>query len=135
MVTYRMKQKINIKISDSPLLIQKRTAKGKSEITGASRLRLKESDRLNSTAKLIRNLGGMVVEHPDGLTVFGRGTLYGGTVDSCNDHRIAMSAAFASCLCSSAVTVTGAECVAKSYPVFWHDFENLKPVLLSGRRK
>ena len=46
-------------------------------------------------------------------------------VDSHNDHRIAMMAAVAALACEAPVTVTGAECVAKSYPNFWEDYEKL----------
>jgi len=97
-------------------------AVGDTRITNAARLRMKESDRLRSTAGLIRDLGGEVEELPDGLIIHGTGSLRGGTVDSCNDHRIAMSAAVAACLCSEPVTVNGARCVQKSYPAFWEDY-------------
>lgn len=98
-------------------------AQGETHITGAARLRLKESDRLATTSALLRALGGEVEELPDGLIIHG-GTLTGGTVDSANDHRIAMSAAIAASLCP--VTVEGSECVAKSYPRFWEDYTAMK---------
>ena len=94
-------------------------ARGDTRIVNAHRLRLKESDRLQTTAKLIRDLGGTVEELPDGLVIHGSGSLRGGDVDSCNDHRIAMSAAVAAGLCTETVTVKGAQCVKKSYPAFW----------------
>ena len=97
-------------------------AVGDTHIENAARLRIKESDRLQSTAKLISDLGGRVEELPEGLIIHGSGSLHGGTVDPCNDHRIAMSAAVAACMCSGSVTVTGARCVEKSYPAFWADF-------------
>ena len=56
----------------------------------------------------------------------GTGRLRGGIADSCGDHRIAMSAAVAACLCESPVTVQGMACVSKSYPHFWEDFDALK---------
>ena len=95
---------------------------GESRIVNAGRLRLKESDRLATTAKLIASLGGEAEEQPDGLVIHGSGTLRGGIADSYNDHRIAMSAAVAACLCRESVTVTGAQCVEKSYPAFWDDY-------------
>ena len=49
----------------------------------------------------------------------------GGTVDACNDHRIAMAAAIASTVCSAPVTILGAQCVEKSYPLFWEVFKHL----------
>ena len=110
-------------------------AVGASEITGAARLRLKESDRLQTTAGLIRSLGGEVAEHPDGLTVYGSGSLRGGVAEACNDHRIAMSAAVAACLCREPVFLRDSGCVRKSYPAFWTDFgalENENDAGLSG---
>ena len=96
------------------------------QIFNAGRLRLKESDRLRTTAQLLTALGGSVEEQPNGLLIHGTGRLRGGIADSCGDHRIAMSAAVAACLCESPVTVQGMACVSKSYPHFWEDFDALK---------
>ena len=101
-------------------------AEGDTRIFNAGRLRLKESDRLSTTAALLTALGGSVEEQPSGLIVHGRGRLTGGTADACGDHRIAMSAAAAACICEKDVTVTGSECVSKSYPRFWEDLQALK---------
>lgn len=101
-------------------------AQGETVIENAARLRLKESDRLQSTAELLRRLGCPVTELPDGLIIKGRQGLTGGTVSACGDHRIAMSAAVAAMLCTGPVTVTGAVSVEKSYPRFWADWEHLK---------
>ena len=101
-------------------------AVGDTRIFNAGRLRLKESDRLRTTAALLTSLGGSVEEQPSGLIIHGTGRLSGGTADACGDHRIAMSAAAAACICESAVTVTGSECVSKSYPRFWEDLQSLK---------
>ena len=98
-------------------------ADGETNIVNAARLRLKESDRIATTAALLRNLGGSVEELPEGLTIHGA-ALCGGTVDACNDHRIAMAAAVAASRCP--VTVLGSECVQKSYPRFWEDYAALK---------
>lgn len=101
-------------------------ADGETRVLNAGRLRLKESDRLQTTAQLLRTLGAQITEQPEGLTITGCAQLTGGTVDSCDDHRIAMSAAVAACAASAAVTVQGSECVQKSYPGFWHDLDALK---------
>ena len=101
-------------------------ARGETRIVNAGRLRLKESDRLESTANLLRALGGDVTEGEDWLTIRGTGELRGGTVDPRNDHRIAMSAAVAACLCSQPVTVEQRQCTQKSYPGFWDDFASLE---------
>lgn len=101
-------------------------AEGETRIVNAGRLRLKESDRLASTSAMLRALGADIEELPDGLVIRGKPQLAGGTADSAGDHRIAMSAAAAACVCTQAVTVCGAECVRKSYPRFWEDFEALQ---------
>ncbi len=101
-------------------------ADGDTQVRNAGRLRLKESDRLKTTACLLQSLGGSVEELPEGLVIHGSGSLRGGRVESFGDHRIAMSAAAAACLCREPVEVDGAECVAKSYPRFWEDWDRLK---------
>ena len=95
-------------------------------LVNAARLRIKESDRLASVTAVLSALGARVEEHPDSLTIHGLEELAGGvTVDCCNDHRIAMMAAVAATRCRRPVTLAGAECVAKSYPDFWEEYERL----------
>ena len=89
--------------------------------TNIQRLRLKESDRVNAIIQMIESLGGKASATEETLTVF-PSTLSGGIVDSCNDHRIAMSAAIAATICKNPVTVLGAQSVNKSYPGFWEDY-------------
>ena len=101
-------------------------AQGDTVIRNAGRLRLKESDRLKTTAELLHSLGGSVEELADGLVIHGSGSLLGGEAESFGDHRIAMSAAVAACLCREPAALSGAECVAKSYPRFWEDWDRLK---------
>ena len=103
-------------------------ADGQTQIVNAARLRLKESDRLESTAAMLRALGAQVTVHADGLTVTGRPALSGGTVDPQHDHRIAMAAAAAACGCTAPVTVRDRTCTDKSYPRFWTDLSALKTV-------
>ena len=92
--------------------------------TDIRRLRLKESDRVESTIAMIQGLGGRAEATEDTLSVSGT-SLSGGRVDSVNDHRIAMAAAIASTVCSQPVTVLGVQCVSKSYPRFWEEFRRL----------
>ena len=92
--------------------------------TNIRRLRLKESDRVESVIAMMKSLGGLAEATEDTLTIIGTG-LTGGTVDAMNDHRIAMSAAIASTVCPNPVTLLGAECVHKSYPTFWEEFTRL----------
>ena len=92
-----------------PVLAATAAATGKEvTFTGTKRLRLKESDRIASTAALIESVKN------------------GKPVNTFGDHRIAMSAAVMACYSRIPVTVEGAECVAKSYPGFWDDFERLE---------
>ena len=99
-------------------------------LTNAARLRIKESDRLAAVTQVLNALGADVEEGADSLTIRGRDGLRGGvTVSGHNDHRIAMMAAVAATRCAGPVTVTGGECVAKSYPNFWEDYESLGGVI------
>ena len=98
---------------------------GTTRITGAARLRLKESDRLETTAQALNALGGQVEQTEDGLIIRGRAALEGGQVDAAGDHRIAMAAAVASGACTGPVVVTGAQAVEKSYPTFWKSLRAL----------
>ncbi len=99
--------------------------RGTTRLVNAGRLRIKESDRLAAITAALNALGARVTEHPDSLTIYGRDGLTGGTVDCCNDHRIAMMAAIAATRCREPVTLLGAECVAKSYPDFWEHYRML----------
>ncbi|MDE6934685.1 MAG: 3-phosphoshikimate 1-carboxyvinyltransferase [Oscillospiraceae bacterium] len=100
--------------------------RGITRLTGAARLRIKESDRLSAIAAALNAMGARVTEYPDSLTVYGQDSLAGGgAVDCCNDHRIAMMAAVAATRCREPVTLLGAECVAKSYPDFWEHYRML----------
>ncbi len=101
------------------------TAEGTTKIFNASRLRLKESDRIRSTAEMVNSLGGDAYETDDGIIINGKKTLSGGTVDSFNDHRIVMSAAVASQKCEGCVIINDAQAVNKSYPEFFEDFNSL----------
>ena len=100
-------------------------ANGTTRITGAARLRIKESDRLATTTEVLRTLGADVTETDDGLIIVGKPTLSGGAVQAFGDHRIAMTAAVASLGCTGAVTIDGAQAVAKSYPTFWEQLSAL----------
>lgn len=100
-------------------------AKGNSVITGAERLRIKESDRLETVRDFLSRLGADIECLDDGLSITGMVGLAGGEVSSHNDHRIAMAAAVASCICREPVIIRGADAVSKSYPDFFSDFAGL----------
>lgn len=92
--------------------------------TDIRRLRLKESDRVAAVTDMIEGLGGHVESDENTMRVYGTG-LTGGSVDSRNDHRIAMAAAIAATVCRQGVTIRGAECTQKSYPRFWEEYARL----------
>lgn len=96
---------------------------GTSRIEHAERLRLKESDRLHAIALELGKLGARIQEQEAGLLITGSATLRGGLVDSHNDHRIAMALALAAIRCEQPVTIENPQCINKSYPDFWRDFE------------
>lgn len=98
---------------------------GTTHITGAARLRLKESDRLVTVREMLTALGGDVTEESDGLIIRGKTSLSGGVTHSRGDHRIAMAAAIASVGCTGPVIIENAEAVNKSYPRFFADFRTL----------
>ncbi|MBO7673523.1 MAG: 3-phosphoshikimate 1-carboxyvinyltransferase [Atopobiaceae bacterium] len=108
-----------------PLAAVATTVPGLTRITGAGRLRIKESDRLAAITAAIQALGGHAHAGVDSLVIEGVERLTGGTVDAQNDHRIAMMAALMATHAADEVTIVGAECVAKSYPTFWDDYAML----------
>ena len=99
---------------------------GVTRFINCGRLRLKESDRLESTAAMVNAVGGRARIDGDSLLVEGVARLRGGAVETRGDHRIAMAAAVLACGASGPVEVDDATVVAKSYPGFWRDFESLE---------
>ena len=100
-------------------------AEGTTVIRDAEELRIKESDRLASTASLLTTLGASVEERPDGLVIHGSGHLQGASVASHGDHRLAMAMAVAGLTASGDVTVEEAETASVSYPSFWDHLDLL----------
>jgi len=107
-----------------PILAVCAATKNGALFTDIQRLRLKESDRVASVIAMLKALGGSAEATEDTLCVFPT-RLIGGTVDACNDHRIAMSAATAATVCPQPVTILGADAVNKSYPRFWEEYSRL----------
>ena len=97
-------------------------AEGESRITGAARLRIKESDRLAAMHAALTACGADVTELPDGLIIRGGRKLHAAEIDGCNDHRIVMAMAVASALADGDLTITDAQAVSKSAPAFWEEF-------------
>jgi 3-phosphoshikimate 1-carboxyvinyltransferase len=100
-------------------------AEGETKITGAGRLRYKESDRLSVIKSELRALGAEIDEVDGGLVISGPASLHGGTVDSHDDHRIAMALSIAALNASGPILIRNAECVSKSYPTYFDDIRAL----------
>ncbi|MFO8057425.1 MAG: 3-phosphoshikimate 1-carboxyvinyltransferase [bacterium] len=93
-------------------------AYGTTVIRDAAELRVKESDRIENTARLLAAMGADVKENPDGLVIKGPASLRGADIESDNDHRIAMAAAIAGLCAKGQTAITGTECIATSFPDF-----------------
>ena len=96
-----------------------------SEITNASRLRIKESDRLTAIATTLNAVGGDVTVIDDRLIIKPIKEFTGGVVDSFNDHRIVMAMAIASIKSTAPIVIRNALAIEKSYPGFFDDFNKL----------
>ena len=100
-------------------------SEGTTKIINAERLRIKESDRLTAMRSELTKLGVAVEETESTLTITGTKNLTSATVESHDDHRIAMSMGVASILLDQPFNLDHAEVVSKSYPEFWKDFASL----------
>jgi 3-phosphoshikimate 1-carboxyvinyltransferase len=109
-------------IDELPLLaVAAAFAEGRTTISGASELRVKESDRIAGTAQGLRALGATVEETEDGLVIDGPCKLGGATVDPKGDHRLALCFAIAGLCGDAPVTIAGWESSSVSYPEFEAD--------------
>lgn len=99
---------------------------GESRISGASELRVKETDRLAVMARQLKAMGADIEEHEDGITIRGGRQLRGAGLDSETDHRVAMSLAVAALLATGDSTLERSEAAAVSYPTFWDELERLR---------
>ena len=99
---------------------------GESRISGASELRVKETDRLAVMARQLKAMGADIEEHEDGMTIRGGRPLQGAALDSETDHRVAMSLAVAAMLATGDSTLQRSEAAAVSYPSFWEDLARLR---------
>ena len=98
---------------------------GTSNFINASRLRIKECDRITCMLEELNKMGANITETYDTMTINGVNELHGCVVDSHNDHRVAMALAMAATRCKEDVKILNAECVSKSYPHFWEDYVKL----------
>ena len=113
-------------IDEIPILaVAAALAHGKTVISAAGELRVKETDRLAAVAMNLRLMGAQVAETEDGLEIIGGTPLHGARLDSFGDHRIAMAFAVAGMFAEGETTITGTECVNTSYPNFYATLEKL----------
>ena len=108
-----------------PLVALASACPGETELKGVGRLGGKESDRAASLMAMLKHLGIGSEIRGDRMHIHGARPS-GGRVEAWGDHRIAMAAAVAALAAESPVVIEGAECVAKSWPRFFEDFDSLK---------
>jgi len=114
---------------------------GQWRLSGLHTLRVKECDRLRALATELRKLGVKVKEEAEALTINGREPtkLHGATIETYNDHRMAMCFGLAGLLIPG-VTVLNPGCVRKTYPTFWKDLKMIQKrlderlIVISGMR-
>ena len=113
-------------IDEIPVLaVAAACAEGRTEIRDAAELRVKETDRIDAMVKNLRALGAEVEEFEDGLVITGGKPLTGTTVDSFDDHRIAMAMGVAALVASGKTTIADADVARVSYPGFWETLDRL----------
>ena len=100
-------------------------AEGKTIITGAEELRVKETDRLSAVVNEFSKMGGNIVGTEDGLIIEGTGKLNKANCYSYHDHRIAMALAVAGAA-AEGVNIENPDCVCISYPTFYQTLEKIK---------
>ncbi|HET6341117.1 MAG TPA: 3-phosphoshikimate 1-carboxyvinyltransferase [Gemmatimonadota bacterium] len=107
-------------IDELPLVAVLATrAEGKTVVTGAAELRVKESDRIESIVRGLQALGAAIDPLPDGFAVQGPTPLKGAALDAASDHRIGMALAVAAALAEGESELDGAEWVDVSFPGFF----------------
>ena len=100
-------------------------ANGTTVIRDAAELRVKESDRINTTVTELSRLGARIEEREDGMVIHGTGSFRGAACQSWGDHRLAMSLGVAGLLAHGETVVQDAEAATVSYPQFWDHLASL----------
>jgi 3-phosphoshikimate 1-carboxyvinyltransferase len=98
---------------------------GRTAISGASELRVKESNRIEAMEEGLSAMGADIVAVEDGWVINGPRRLEGARVSAHGDHRVAMALAVAALIADSKTEIDGAECVEISYPEFFDHLEYL----------
>jgi 3-phosphoshikimate 1-carboxyvinyltransferase len=128
-------QAIEIKHKEIPRLIDElpilmvaaSKAKGATRIRGASELRVKETDRINSMYTNLRKMKADICVRGSDIVIRGRRFLEGGEVSGFGDHRTAMSMIVAGLCARGKTKVTGIECIDKSFPGFLFTLKQILP--------
>lgn len=100
-------------------------ARGTTRISNVANLRIKETDRLAALATELSKLGAAVEVFDDGLTITPPARVNGATIDTYNDHRMAMSFALAG-LAIDGIVIKDADCVSKSFPDYFDALASLR---------
>ena len=124
--TYVDPEEVPLAIDELPLVaLLGCFAEGETLVRGASELRVKESDRIETVVEGLRGLGADIEATGDGFAVTGTGGLRGGVIDAAGDHRLAMMGAVAGLASREGVTVRGMQAADVSYPGFVEDIRAL----------
>jgi 3-phosphoshikimate 1-carboxyvinyltransferase len=133
MIEYSKLKGVEIKKENVPFLIDELSliavvatqAQGKTVVSGARELRVKETDRIKAIVSELKKMGADIEEREDGFTVNGPTRLQGAVCKSYNDHRIAMSLAVAALLAEGKTVIKNSECIDISFPGFEKTLQNL----------
>ncbi len=120
---------VEIDLSNTPdlfptMCVLGAVAEEKMVLRGAPHLRYKETDRIKAMVTELRKLGVKAEELPDGAIIEGTQTFKSATINTYDDHRIAMSFAILGLKIGS-LKIENPQCVAKSFPDFWEYLEKL----------
>lgn len=120
------KEQIPLMIDEIPILAVLATqAEGRTVISGAEELRVKESDRLAAIASELKKMGAKIQEKKDGLIIEGLTRLRGVKVNSYDDHRIAMSLAIAGLIAEGKTSIKDFDSVQISFPKYFFELKRL----------
>ncbi len=133
MIEYSKLKGVEIKKENVPFLIDElpliavvaTQAQGKTVVSGARELRVKETDRIKAIVSELKKMGADIEEREDGFAINGPTRLQGAVCESYNDHRIAMSLAVAALLAEGKTVIKNSECIDISFPGFEKTLQNL----------
>ena len=121
-----MPEEVPFLIDELPLIALVATqAQGKTIVSGAKELRVKETDRLKAIVSELKKMGANIKEKEDGFIVVGPSKLQGAACESYHDHRIAMSLAIAALLAEGKTVIKNSECIDISFPGFENTLRKL----------